>query len=259
MTLFPSLAFISHGLLIIHIHCFGSINLFFIFYFFVLWLPLHLPGGCCTLVVVEEKPLYMFVKRFGCTAVHSKALYKCLIRSFFQFLPFCCLPPWWLCHCDCFSHYCQLHFSARPWQSRYDLCHRRCVALCSHCKTVRSHHTHSVSAQKKTLWILITAHNSNLSNKDFRLIVIHVHPCAYNSKVQEKNERNRRCDRNDDSSVLTSEVWKKHNRKNKYLCTHTSIRKMTMSVKLFSTAWTSGLRPLLLSCDKRVKRNTTNK
>ncbi len=40
------------------------------------------PSGCCTLVVVEERPPHMIVKRFGCTTIHNKALYKCLIHSF---------------------------------------------------------------------------------------------------------------------------------------------------------------------------------
>ncbi len=49
----------------------------------VLWLPSHHPSGCCTLVVVEERPPpHMTVKRFGCTTIHNKALYKCLIHSF---------------------------------------------------------------------------------------------------------------------------------------------------------------------------------
>ncbi len=28
----------------------------------------------------------MIVKRFGCTAIHKKALYKCIIHSFIQFV-----------------------------------------------------------------------------------------------------------------------------------------------------------------------------
>ncbi len=28
--------------------------------------------------------VYMIVKRFGCTAIHNKALYKCIIHSFIQ-------------------------------------------------------------------------------------------------------------------------------------------------------------------------------
>ncbi len=32
------------------------------------------PSGCCTLIV----------KRFGCTAIHNKALYKCIIHSFIK-------------------------------------------------------------------------------------------------------------------------------------------------------------------------------
>ncbi len=35
------------------------------------------PSGCCILVVVEERPPHMIVKRFGCTTIHNKALYKC--------------------------------------------------------------------------------------------------------------------------------------------------------------------------------------
>ncbi len=52
----------------------------------VLWLPSHHPSGCCTLVVVEERPPHMIVKRFGCTTIHNKALYKCFIHSFIQML-----------------------------------------------------------------------------------------------------------------------------------------------------------------------------
>ncbi len=37
---------------------------------------------CCTLVVVEERPPHMIAKRFGCTTIHNKALYKCFIHSF---------------------------------------------------------------------------------------------------------------------------------------------------------------------------------
>ncbi len=33
-------------------------------------------------VVVEERPPRMNVKRFGWTAIHNKALYKCIIHSF---------------------------------------------------------------------------------------------------------------------------------------------------------------------------------
>ncbi len=41
------------------------------------------PSGCCTLVVVEETPPPpMIVKCFGCTAIHNKVLYKCIIHSF---------------------------------------------------------------------------------------------------------------------------------------------------------------------------------
>ncbi len=40
------------------------------------------PSGCCTLVVVEERHPHIIVKRFGCTAIHNKALYKCIIHSF---------------------------------------------------------------------------------------------------------------------------------------------------------------------------------
>ncbi len=37
----------------------------------------------CTLLVVEERPPpHMIVKRFGCTTIHNKALYKCIIHSF---------------------------------------------------------------------------------------------------------------------------------------------------------------------------------
>ncbi len=38
----------------------------------VLWQPSHHPSGCCTLVVVEERPPHMTVKRFGCTTIHKK-------------------------------------------------------------------------------------------------------------------------------------------------------------------------------------------
>ncbi len=40
------------------------------------------------LVVVEERPPHMIVKRFGCTAIHNKALYKCIIHSFINALNF---------------------------------------------------------------------------------------------------------------------------------------------------------------------------
>ncbi len=48
----------------------------------VLWQPSHNPSRCCTLVVVEERPPHVIVKHFGWTAIHNKALYKCLIHSF---------------------------------------------------------------------------------------------------------------------------------------------------------------------------------
>ncbi len=35
-------------------------------------------------VVVEERPPRMNVKHFGWTAIHNKALYKCIIHSFIQ-------------------------------------------------------------------------------------------------------------------------------------------------------------------------------
>ncbi len=35
----------------------------------------HHPSGCCTLVVVEERPPHMIVNHFGCTAIRNKALY----------------------------------------------------------------------------------------------------------------------------------------------------------------------------------------
>ncbi len=38
----------------------------------VLWQPSHHPSGCCTLVMVEERPPHMIVKRFGCTTIHKK-------------------------------------------------------------------------------------------------------------------------------------------------------------------------------------------
>ncbi len=38
----------------------------------VLWQPSHHPSGCCTLVVVEERPPHMIVKRIGCTTIHKK-------------------------------------------------------------------------------------------------------------------------------------------------------------------------------------------
>ncbi len=49
----------------------------------VLWQPSHHPSGCCTLVVVEERhpdpSPHMVAKRFGCTTIHNKVLYKCII------------------------------------------------------------------------------------------------------------------------------------------------------------------------------------
>ncbi len=33
-------------------------------------------------MVVEESPHHMTVKRFECTTIHNKALYKCIIQSF---------------------------------------------------------------------------------------------------------------------------------------------------------------------------------
>ncbi len=44
---------------------------------------IHYLSGSCTLVVVEENPPppHMIVKRFGCTAIHNKALYMCTIHS----------------------------------------------------------------------------------------------------------------------------------------------------------------------------------
>ncbi len=88
---FPPLALVNHGLLIILIHLIGSISLSSPPVggertgAVVLWLPSHHPSGCCTLVVVEERPPHMIVKHFGCTAIHNKkALYKCFIHSFIQ-------------------------------------------------------------------------------------------------------------------------------------------------------------------------------
>ncbi len=39
---------------------------------------LHTGGGS------GETPPHMIVKRFGCTTIHKKALYKCIIHSFIQ-------------------------------------------------------------------------------------------------------------------------------------------------------------------------------
>ncbi len=33
---------------------------------------------------LRRDPPHMIVKRFGCTAIHKKALYKCIIHSFIQ-------------------------------------------------------------------------------------------------------------------------------------------------------------------------------
>ncbi len=44
-------------------------------------------------VVVEERPPPMIVKRFGCTTIHNKALYKCLIHSFINL----CLQQFCMC------------------------------------------------------------------------------------------------------------------------------------------------------------------
>ncbi len=53
----------------------------------VLWQPSHHPRGCCTLVVVEERPPpHMIVKRFGCIAIHNNALYNCFIHSFIHLI-----------------------------------------------------------------------------------------------------------------------------------------------------------------------------
>ncbi len=47
------------------------------------WLHDYHKSGCCTLVVVEERPPpHIIVKCFGCTTRHNKALYKCIIHSF---------------------------------------------------------------------------------------------------------------------------------------------------------------------------------
>ncbi len=43
---------------------------------------------CCTrsqIIITQETPHpNMSVKRFGCTAIHNKALHKCIIPSFIQ-------------------------------------------------------------------------------------------------------------------------------------------------------------------------------
>ncbi len=41
--------------------------------------------GCRRIIqveVVEERPPHMILKRFGCTTIHNKVLYKCFIHSF---------------------------------------------------------------------------------------------------------------------------------------------------------------------------------
>ncbi len=52
----------------------------------VLWQPPHYSSGYCTLVEVEERPPppppHTIVKCFGCTTIHNKALYKCIIHSY---------------------------------------------------------------------------------------------------------------------------------------------------------------------------------
>ncbi len=65
--------YVPHSILLLSLWCVVSV---------VLWQPSHHPSGCFTLVVVEERSSHMIVKRFGCTAIHNKALYKCFIHSF---------------------------------------------------------------------------------------------------------------------------------------------------------------------------------
>ncbi len=51
----------------------------------VLWQPSHHPRDAHTGVVEERSPPpppHMIVKRFWCTTIHNKSLYKCIIHSF---------------------------------------------------------------------------------------------------------------------------------------------------------------------------------
>ncbi len=96
--LWPKLAFDHHGLLIIPIHwlasslCLLSTNkLVCAGRSGTIWLPSHHPGGCCTLVVVEEIPPF-YAKRFEYPEKHYINVtnyyycrYKNICHSFFPF------------------------------------------------------------------------------------------------------------------------------------------------------------------------------
>ncbi len=94
LTKFPPLALVNHGLPIIPIHLIGSISLSSPPVAGVWWPHWR----CCAVAAVAsskwmlhtgggwgETP-YIIVKRFGCIAMHNKALYKCFIHSFIQYV-----------------------------------------------------------------------------------------------------------------------------------------------------------------------------
>ncbi len=46
--------------------------------------------------MVKETPPHIIVKRFGCTAIHNKVLYKCIIHSFnYSFIHVVYWHSWW--------------------------------------------------------------------------------------------------------------------------------------------------------------------
>ncbi len=51
------------------------------------WQPSHHPSGCCTLVVVEERPPTWLQNRFGCTTIHKK---RYINASFILFITLSC-------------------------------------------------------------------------------------------------------------------------------------------------------------------------
>ncbi len=87
---FPPLALVNHGLLIIAIHLIGSMTLFLSTCSRCVVSALA-PMSCDSRRIIQvdaahwwwlRRDPHMIVTRFGCTAIHNKALYKCIIHSF---------------------------------------------------------------------------------------------------------------------------------------------------------------------------------
>ncbi len=87
----------------------------------------------------------MIVKRFGCTAIHNKALYKCLIHSFlciFSQIEFCICKSLCICLKVKFFFAKQIVFICKTLDLFDEYCHKIHsinIALLCHPKEAQNH------------------------------------------------------------------------------------------------------------------------